>query len=82
MQDGWQVIVYMDFNYKVRHVVKSEPNAREYVERIHHKGAFYTDTRGVTTFFPPGRIMKVKLVPPGVELEVTETEIVGVTLGK
>lgn len=69
----WQVITHTDFFYKIVHLINSREMAHEYVERIMIHGDFYKDQRGVKTFIPIQKIMKIKIVPPGVELEKTET---------
>jgi hypothetical protein len=73
MGEKWQVITHTDFYYKIIHEINSREMAHEYAERIMARGDFYKDSRGVKTFIPVGRIMKVKVVPPGVEMETTET---------
>ena len=70
---AWKVITHTDYFYKIVHVINSREMAHEYAERILVRGDFYKDDRGVKTFIPTTRIMKVKVVPPGVELEATET---------
>jgi len=69
----WQVIVHTDYYYKIIHEINSKEMAHEYAERIMIRGDYYTDDRGVKTYIPISRIMKIKLIPPGVELETTET---------
>lgn len=69
----WSVVVHTDFFYKIVHEINSKEMAHEYAALILGHGDFYKDDRGVETFIPIGRIMKVKVVPPGVELEETET---------
>lgn len=71
----WKVITHTDFYYKIVHEINSKEMAKEYVERILTRGDFYKDDRGVTTFIPTARIMKVKLVPPDVEMELTKTRV-------
>jgi hypothetical protein len=71
----WRVIVHTDFFYKITHTINSKEMALEYVERIMVRGDYYKDARGVVTYIPTARIMKIKLIPPGVELEETKTEV-------
>ncbi len=75
MVKEWRVIVHTDFFYKIVHYINSREMAHEYVERILVHGDFYKDSRGIKTFIPIARIMKIKLMPPEVELEETRTEI-------
>lgn len=69
----WQVITHTDFFYKIIHIINSSEMAHEYAERIMVRGDFYKDERGVKTFIPIQRIRKIKVIPPGIEMEKTET---------
>lgn len=71
----WRVIIHTNLFYKVTHVVGSREMALEYAERILTHGDYYTDERGVITFLPIAQIFKVKVIPPDVELDKTETEV-------
>ena len=71
----YRVIVHTNFFYKITHFINSKTMAHEYAERILVHGDFFKDDRGVKTFIPIQNIMKIKIVPPGIELEMTETEV-------
>ena len=72
MSDRWSVIVYLRSSLKETFLVGNEKDAMQYASRIQREGALVVDARGVTTFWPVQEIFKVKVVPPGVELVVTE----------
>ena len=74
MEERYRVIVHTDFFYKIEHFINSREMAHEYVKLIMTHGDFYKDKRDVKTFIPIQRIMKIKIIPPGVELEETETK--------
>lgn len=76
--DRWQVVVYMKYGYTIWLVMGdndgAEEMAYEHASNIVAKGPFVKDDRGVTTYFPPSSVEKVKVVPPDVVLNKTEVK--------
>lgn len=77
-EDGsrWRVVVYMKSAVKYTLVMGdndgADDMAHEHARLIVERGPFIDDDRGVRTYFPPHDVDKVKVVPPGVELNKTE----------
>lgn len=70
----WTVVVYLVTDRKLSFSVGNEQDAREYARNIQREGPFICDSRGVKTYYPVHQVFKVKVVPPGIELEETETD--------
>ncbi len=54
----WLVVTFTDFYYKIYHEVETEEMAMEYASKILERGDLY-ESKGITTFIPTSRIMKV-----------------------
>ena len=67
----------MRFGYKLINEMNGkdedfmEEMAHEQARFILEHGPYVTDSRGVRTYFKVSDVHKVKVVPPGVELEAT-----------
>jgi len=71
----WRVITHLMTSNKVENRVGNKRDACEYARQIQRFGVYYTDDRGIITYFPAWQVFKVKVVPPDVELQVTETNV-------
>jgi len=74
----WRVVVHMKYGYKITYEMSGDQDdgleemAHEQARMAIESGQYVTDKRGVRTYYPPTAIQKVKVVPPGVELESTK----------
>lgn len=68
----WRLICHMVAGFKITYFIGTKDMAVEQARMAFSKGVYQKDARGVVTYYPPSAVEKVKLVPPGVELDKTE----------
>ena len=71
MSRPWRVIVHLSTFAKIENLVGDARMAREYATFAMANGCRHIDERGVETYWPTHMIHKIKVVPPGVELDTT-----------
>lgn len=79
MRGKWRVITYMKPGFVIEmaigHNDGAEMMAREHARQIIERGPFVDDGRGIRTYYPPSAVDKVKVLPPDVELNQTDTSV-------
>lgn len=74
--DRWRVLIHMRYGYKIIFAMGdndgAEEMAHEHARFIIERGPYVTDDRGIRTYFPPSAVDKVKVIPPGANVNVTE----------
>lgn len=75
MKEEWRVVVHMAAGFKITYTVGTKDMAIEYARMTLQRGPFQMDERGVRTYYPPSSVDKIKVVPPGVDLDKTLTEV-------
>ena len=74
--DRWRVLVHMRYGYKLLFAMGdndgAEEMAHEHARFIIERGPYVKDDRGVRTYFPPSAVDKVKVLPPGVQVNETK----------
>ena len=77
--EQWRVVTYLRSGIKLTTVIGDNDGAKamaqEHARLNIERGPFIDDDRGVRTYYSPAAIDKVKVIPPGVELNKTETSV-------